>query len=154
LFLTLLSLAPIVTAYLWTSSAQAGASRDRAAFLAAALPALWFELVYFASAALSEVVATHLLLIGLFLAFPGALVSSRPRLPTAGVLLGLALVLRIQLAPALAVAALDAFLIRRKQPCLPLAAGFAASFLASGLLDWITWGAPWQSIWKYLWINI
>jgi len=80
-FLALLSLAPILCGYGWAYRLRG----ERAAILTAAFVAVWFELAYFASKSLSEVIAAHLLLIGLYLALPGSPVDSddrKPRPPT------------------------------------------------------------------------
>src|SRR5258707_8691851 len=72
------------------------------AFAAAAVVAFAPELVYLGARTLSETVAGHLLVIGCFLMEPGYRVTSRRRLFSAGVLLGLVCLLRIHLAPAVA----------------------------------------------------
>ena len=148
-FLSLLSLAPVVCGFLWAWR-LAG---HRAAVITGGFAAVWFELVYFGPKSLTEVFAAHILIIGLYLAFPGESVGSRMRLAGAGFALGLAFALRIQLLPAFAVIAIYAWRIRKQQSWKALAWGLAAAFASTGLLDWITWGSPWQSMWKYFYIN-
>lgn len=150
IFLSLLSLSPVVCGFLWAYQLLG----ERAAVITAGFTAVWFELVYFATASLSEVCAVHVLLAGLFLAFPGTPVLSNMRLGVAGSLLGLALMLRIQLLPALAVVALYAYWVRRRQPWRLLALGFAIPVIGAGLLDWAAWGYPWQSLWKYAYLSL
>jgi hypothetical protein len=150
MFLSAISVIPVVCAFAWAS--QHGGSR--AAVLAAGFTAFWFELVYFGPKALSEVVAGNLLVAALWLGFPGAAVPSRLRLLGAGVTLGLAFAIRIQLAPVLVVIAGYCYLIRKRQSWHYLALGFAALLTATGALDWLTLGAPWQSIWKYFDIQL
>ncbi len=120
--------------------------------LAGTFTAMWIDLDYFGPRALSEVVAAHVLVIGLYLMAPGYAVSDKRRLLLAGFLLGLAAMMRIQLAPAVALIALwPAGGWRRG--LVPLALGGFIAFLLFGLLDWATWSYPWESLYRNVWLN-
>jgi hypothetical protein len=84
-----------------------------------------------------------------------------------GALLGLTLVLRLQMLPAVALAAvlavapaavpavaLAAVPAGRKLRAVPAAAGFVGAILAGGLLDAVTLGAPFASVWRYIDYNV
>lgn len=121
--------------------------------LAGAFTAMWVDLAYFSPRALSEVVAAHVLVIGLYLMAPGYAVSDKRRLMLAGFLLGLAAMMRIQLAPAVALIALwPAGEWRRT--LAPLALGGFAAFLLFGLLDWASWSYPWESLYRNVALNL
>jgi len=121
--------------------------------LAGAFTALWIDLAYFSPRALSEVVAAHVLVIGLYLLAPGHAVSDKRRLMLAGFLLGFAAMLRIQLAPAVALIALWPEGAWRRN-LAPLALGGFAAFLLFGLLDWATWSYPWESLYRNVALNL
>ena len=97
-----LAAAPVICSFLW----------GRRLFglfggwIAGAVVAVAPEAVYFGARTLSETVAAHLLIVALYILEPGYRVTSRRRLFSGGALLGLVFVLRIQLAPALAVVAI------------------------------------------------
>lgn len=134
--LSALAAVPVAIAFL--SSRE----RGRAAAIAAAVAcAFWFDLVLFGPKALNEVVAAHVLVVGVYLASEGR----PPRaLAWAGAALTLAVVLRIHLAPAvLAVAVVTAR--RDLGRWRALALGAAPVVAAAGLLDLFTWGAPFHS---------
>jgi hypothetical protein len=143
-FLSALSLAPVVVAFL-AGRRRAGLAGGVVAGVAAAV---WFELVFFAAKALAEVVAAHALVAGLYLAERGREEPASGRWATAGVLLGLACCLRVHLLPAALPAA--AWLAWRAPggARLRLAAGFAAPVAGAGLLDLATWGVPFGSYWE------
>src|SRR5882762_4788892 len=95
----LLASAPVLCCFLWCRRWHGLA----AAFVGAAAVAIAPELVYFGARTLTEVVAAHLLIIACYLIEPGYPVSSRRRLFAAGILFGLVCLLRVHLAPAVAV---------------------------------------------------
>jgi hypothetical protein len=113
------------------------------ALVAAGFVALWFELIYFAPKAFSEVVAAHLFVPALVLL--DARARSRRAAIGAGVLLGLALAIRPHFGPA---AAVVMFISLRANPAhaRSLLVACAAPLLASGVLDAATWGVPFASI--------
>jgi hypothetical protein len=149
--LSAISLAPVWGA-LRLGVREAG---TRGAIVAGGVVAMWFELVYFAPKALSEVVAGNLLALGVVLSAlrERTEISSRRMIVIAAVL-ALAAMLRVQLAPA----ALLTFVLvvrpvpRTQQWAALITAG--AVVLAAGLLDWITWSYPFQSYVENIRINI
>jgi phosphatidylinositol glycan class B len=148
LFMVACSLVPVGVAYRWGE--RLGGVRDGA--VVGGVVALWVDLIYFAPHPLSDVIAGDVLMGGLYAALPLTTLAGVRRLAFAGALFGLALVLRIQLGPALLVAA--AFACgRRPRAWFALVCGAAAVLLASGALDWITLGAPFRPIWLNLWLN-
>lgn len=109
------------------------------------LCAFWYELIYYAPVILTETLAAHCALWALWLGEARA--PTRRILLATGALFGLAVCIRYQYAPALAVAAVCQH-GRRRDNLLPLCAAAAAvALVLCGLLDWITWGAPFQSVW-------
>jgi hypothetical protein len=127
--------------------------------VAASLPALWPDLVYFGARSLSECVAAPLLVLGLYFLDDEAKRATSRRLQAAGFFLGLATALRIQLAPVLALAlawrAVE-FLRRRTTVSaeLPLLGGVALALGMAGLVDALTWRYPFQSLWLNFDYNI
>jgi hypothetical protein len=106
--------------------------------------AIWFDLIYFAPAVMTEVLAAHLAIAALFLS-EGT--RSTRRVFWTGALFGAAICLRYQYAPALGLAALWQY---RRQPShwQWLFLGATSVLLPfSGVLDAITWGGAFQSIW-------
>lgn len=126
----------------------------RGAIIGATVVAVAPELVYFGARTLTEVVAAHLLVIALYLLEPDRATPSRRRLFIAGILLGLTGILRIHLAPALALVALwsSARAPRARLPLLIAGASIVAAL--SGLLDALTLGSPFASIWRYAFYNL
>lgn len=149
LFMVLASLMPVGVAYRW------GERLDgvRGGLIVGGFVAIWVDFLYFAPHPLSDVIAGDVLMAGLYAALP---LTTRPgitRLTVAGILFGLAFVLRVQLGPALLVAA--AFACGRSaQAWRALILGGVMVLLASGGLDWLTLGTPFQSIWLNVWLNI
>jgi GPI mannosyltransferase 3 len=115
------------------------------ALIAGVVAATWFELVYFAGRPLTEAVATTFLIVAL------ALISVAPpdltfrRLLAIGCCLGLALMLRIHLAPGLLVAAAWAGRGDLRGRWWPMALGGLVPLLIFGAADWLYWGAPFHS---------
>jgi hypothetical protein len=116
--------------------------------------ALSAELVYFGARTLSEVVAGHLLVVALYLLEPGYRVTSRRRLFVGGALLGLVLVTRIQLAPAVVIVTLWTNWRIDRERVLATLAGATAILIAAGILDAATLGYPFASLWRYVLYNI
>jgi hypothetical protein len=145
-----LAASAVALAYLWAARPFG----RWPALAAAALPALWPDAFYFAGRTLSEPVAAAVLVIALYLLEPGYPVASRRRLALGGALLALVFVIRLQLAPALAVAALWVAATAPRRRVAPLALGIGAMLLASGLLDWVTAGYPFAPEWRNLAANL
>ena len=145
--LCIISLAPVICGFLW--------GRNVAGFPGAVttglVNAVWFELVYFYSHPLSETAAGAALVTGLYLTYPGCLVSAERRMLIGAAMIGLAGVLRPQLLPAVVVAIVSVGGIRRRAHYPALLGGVALAFLvASALFDWITWGRPFNAIVMYV----
>lgn len=141
LVLSLLSLVTIWFGYAWARRA----SGTPAALIAALACSFYFALVYFAPKALTEVVAGHIMLPGLYLGVYGQSIGERKRFFLAGLFLGLAACLRMQLLPAMLFAAIYFCYRRRRERVPAVAAGFATPVLLFGGVDWMTWSYPWQS---------
>jgi GPI mannosyltransferase 3 len=153
-----------------TALAALGASSALCAFLwgkrlyglwggviAGAFVAAWIDAVYFGPRTLSEAVAAHVLVIGLYLLAPGGRTAAgKRRLAGAGFVLALAALIRIQLAPAVAFLALWpwAEMAPFKRRLLPLILGGGVALLLYGALDAATWGYPFESLWRDLYINL
>jgi GPI mannosyltransferase 3 len=148
--LCVLSLVPVLIAFRWGDRVGG----KTAAILAAAFSSVWFELIYFAPKAFTEVVAAHLLLPGIYLGVHGKCWQPKIRFLFAGCLLGLALSLRIHLAPAILLAVLYIFYKQGRSSWLPLIGGILAPLFAIGLLDWFTWSYPFQSLFLNIWVNV
>ena len=146
----LLASAPVICCFLWARRWFGLAGALAAGAVVVVAP----ELVYFGARALSEVVAAHLLLIGIYLLEPRVLPEAPRRLFVAGLLLGLVCLLRVQLAPAVAVVGLCAGWggWRARFPWL-LAGGVIAIALGAAL-DWVTLGYPLASLWRNFLYNI
>ena len=143
--LSLISLTTVWFGFAWAKRA----SGTEAAIVAAGACAIWPELVYFAPKTLTEVVATHALLPGLYLGMYGEELGERKRMFLAGILSGLAMSLRIQLAPAVGFAALYFCFPNWRKRMLPLAAGLLLPVVAFGMVDAVTWSHPFQSFLVY-----
>ena len=142
----IVSLAPVICGFLW--------GRNVAGFPGAVttglLNAVWFELVYFYAHPLSESAAGAALVTGLYLVYPGPTVWSERRMFIGAAMLGLAAVLRPQLAPAIAVAVIAVGGIRLRSHYPALLGGLALPIVLSGLLDWATWGWPFHAVIMYV----
>ncbi len=149
-FMAILSLTPVITAFLWgwrTGGLTAAAS-------AGALNAVWFELVYFAPHPIAENIAADTLAAGLYVLYPGEPAGAPRRLAVGGFLLGLTLIFRLQLAPAVTVAAAWVCRAEIRARYAPFILGAALPILLSGLLDGFTWDWPFQSMALNVWINL
>jgi GPI mannosyltransferase 3 len=158
--LSILSLTSIWFAYAWARRV----SGELAGWIAALACTLHFTLVYFSPRAFSEVIAAHVLLPGLYFGAFAEGKQEKKRLFLAAALCGLAVCLRLQLAPAVLVA-LVYFVYpgsrhsgwrypgwRRRW--LPVLGGFLLPVLVFGLVDKITWSYPWQSFVVYFVMNV
>ena len=143
--LSLISLTTVWFGFAWAKRA----SGMEAAIIAAGACAIWYELIYFAPKALTEVVATHSLLPGLYLGAYGERFQEKKRMFLAGIFCGLAVSLRIHLAPAVAFAALWFCYPNWRKRMLPLAAGLLLPVVGFGLVDAVTWSHPFQSFLVY-----
>ncbi len=140
--MSILSLSIVVVAFLWGNRLYG----TTGALITAALAATWPELIYFAPKPLTDVIATDAFILAIFAVYPDTDERSRKAFFVAGLLLGLAFVLRFQIAPVLALFALLIARARWKDRWLPLVAGGVGPLLCSGLLDAFTWSYPFQSM--------
>ena len=117
----IVSLAPVICGFLW--------GRNVAGFPGAVttglLNAVWFELVYFYTHPLSESFGSAALVAGLYLIYPGRNVWSERQMFIGSAALGLAAVLRPQLAPAIALAVIIVGGIRLRSHYPALLGGLA-----------------------------
>ena len=149
-FASLLSLAIVVAAYVL--GRRVG---GEAAGLAAGLVvALWPEIVMMSPHVLADTIGAIPLIAAVAVGYrPGERTSiGRGAMATTGLLLCAAAVLRPQLIPAAAVAALW---IARLEPRRygALIAGAIPVLVVFALVDWLTWGAPFASIVRYIAAN-
>jgi GPI mannosyltransferase 3 len=133
-------------------------AQRQAGLLAAAATGLfcasWFELVYFSSALMTEEVGAHCALWALYLGDIARESRNRRTAICSGAFAALALCLRIQLAPALALAVVWEYRRDWKLWEAFFLGGVPIFLLAAGVLDWLTWGAPFHSIWVNLLENV
>ena len=141
-----ISAAPVVCCFLWCRRLF-GLS---GAFVAGAVVAVAPELLYFGARTLSEVLAGHVLIAGLYMVDPGYRVGSRRTLFIAGALFALVFVLRIQLAPTVLIVALWTNWRTAHERLPIMLAGGAAVLSLAGILDTVTLGYPLASLWRYV----
>ena len=150
-FLALLSMAPVVCAFLWAYREN---RTTGAGVLAGLACAVWFELVYFGPKALAEVVASHLLLFGYYLAQRDAEGPRGLGPVLAGVTLGLAVAIRPHLVPPTLLILVWTSHRAGFEWSVRVSLGTVMAVLGAGVLDWITWGLPFHSYWTYLRLNV
>ena len=147
--LCLISLVGVVCGYWW--------GRRAAGFMggvtAGLLNATWFELVALSTHVLSETFAAAALVGGLFLIYPYRVTPSLRRSFLGAVLLGVAVVVRVQLLPAVLVGIVAVSGGRVRDGYAILLPGLLLALLFGGLLDWLTLGQPFQSVTRYVWYN-
>ena len=148
--LSLLSLTTIWFGFAWAKRAGG----VEAAIIAAGACAAWYELVYFGPKTLTEIMATNALLPGLYLGMYGEELGEKKRMLLAGIFCGLAMSIRIQLAPAAGFAALYFCYPNWRKRTLPLAAGLLLPVLCFGLVDMNAWSYPFQSYINYIRANL
>jgi hypothetical protein len=106
--------------------------------------AIWFDLIYFAPAVMTEVLAAHCAIAALFL---GEGRRTRRRRFWVGALFGAAICLRYQYAPALILAAMWQYRCKPRHSQWLFLGVTSVLLPFSGVLDAITWGGAFQSIW-------
>jgi len=131
---SLFSLTSVWFGYAW---AKRVAGRS-AGLIAVGALAIHFWMVYMATQTFSEVAATGFLLPALYFGYFAAPPRKNCKLFLAGLLLGVAIGLRIQLIPVICIVCLWFFFSRRRQSILAFATGFLLSFLAFGITDLLT----------------
>jgi phosphatidylinositol glycan class B len=145
-----LAAAPVVCCFQWCRPLFGMGG----ALLAAFAVAVAAEPVYFGARTLSETVAGHLLVLALWALEPGYPVVSRRRLLGGGLLLGLIFVIRVQLAPAIAVLMLWTNWRADRRRIAATLVGAAAVVATAGILDTLTLGLPFASLWRYVLYNV
>ncbi|MFN9174556.1 MAG: hypothetical protein ACK58N_08605 [Synechocystis sp.] len=148
--LSLLSLIPVWIAF----SIANKVNGLQAGIVAGSICAIWFELIYFSSKALTEVVATYPLLIAVYWGFYQRESLSNRRRALIGFLYGLTVILRLHYLPAVIVALFLQSLRDNLKNNLSLIFGFLSALLIGGVLDAFTWKYPFQSLWKNIKINL
>ena len=125
-----------------------------AAILCGGLVAFWPDLVFWSTHPLNEVLATALLVPGIFLAESASgKTMGRGRVFAAAFLLGWAAMLRIQVAPAAGLAWLWAIWPDWRRRVVPAVAGGVIPVAIAAAVDWATWGLPLQSLWLNAIVN-
>ena len=117
--------------------------------------AVWIDAVYFGPRALSDSVAAHVLVIGLYASTPGPPEAlTWRRAAAAGALLSLAASLRIQLLPAIGAIGLWGIFNTFRSQRLGFLAGGLVIGLLYGAVDGPTWGYPFESLWRNIAANL
>jgi len=111
----------------------------------------WLDNVYFGGRATGEVLGGHLLIVACYLAEPGHPVENRQRLFWSGVLAGAAVMLRVQLLPALLVLLVWNWSRRRT---IAIGAGVLAAIALDGIFDAMTWHYPFEPLWHNVQFNV
>jgi GPI mannosyltransferase 3 len=148
-FLVIASL-PIV----WTAAKWGGRFYgSQGMWIAGIFTALWPDLWLMAPHPLEEVFSADILVPAIYLVESLGTRAPLRQIAFVSFMLGSALVMRIQIAPAIALAgiALCGRDIQRWR--IGLLVG-AVPLLIDGLLDWITWGEPFRSLWLNIYLNV
>jgi phosphatidylinositol glycan class B len=150
IFMAAASLSAVACGFLWGHKV-AGL---RGAITVAIVNAIWAELIYFSTHTLSDVIAGDLLVAAIYLGYPDGPSNSRRRMLWAGAIFGLTFAIRVQLAPAIAVAVVWICQRELRARWLPLIAGGLVPIMFSGLLDLLTWHGLFRSMWLNVWMNL
>jgi phosphatidylinositol glycan class B len=150
LFLSLLSLPSVACCMVWGRQAAGVGGAVAAGVLAAA----WSEMVLMSVHPLLDGVGADFLVPGVFLLQRAVSNERKWQVFISGLMLGLTLVFRLQLAPAIGWAMLRLCGARPVSRGLPVSLGFAVPVLLSGALDWVTLGSPFQSVLRYASLNM
>jgi hypothetical protein len=151
IFLALISLVPVWCGFLIGRRAAGLAG----GLIAGGLNGVWTEAVLYSSHPLLDSTGAYCLMGAVYLGDRARRLGGARRMLIAGALFGLVVAIRLQLLPAVMMAALLSLRGRFRAGVRPmLAGGIATILLACGLLDWITLGAPFRAIWKYVSYNV
>jgi GPI mannosyltransferase 3 len=138
-------------AFLWGSRFFGTA----AGVIAGMFTAVWIDAVYFGPRALSDTVAAHVLVIGLYASMPGRPEAATwRRAAVAGALLSLAGSLRVQLLPAIALIGLWLMLSAFRHQRLGFLGGGLLIGLLYGAVDGFTWSYPFEALWRNVAANL
>jgi hypothetical protein len=144
-----LGAAPVVCCVLWCRKFYGYWPALAGGVAVAVMP----DLVYFGARTLTEVVAGHLLVVALYVLQPCGLAVSSRRAFVGGMLLALVFVLRVQLAPVLALVAAWTAISMPRGTLAAIFGGLLVVVTLSGALDTITVGYPLGWIWHYVLYN-
>jgi len=144
LFMIFASLPVVLCGWAWGRRAAG----FEGGLLSGGLNAVWFQLVYASIHALADTLGASCLAVGLCLSGRG-----RGRAFVAGVAFGLAVLLRLHLAPAVVLGMAGTLWYAERTAARAALGGAALVVLLAGALDWLTLGAPFQSLWMYAWLN-
>ncbi|MFZ1888633.1 MAG: hypothetical protein WAU33_11415 [Candidatus Binataceae bacterium] len=150
IFMAIASLTAVACGFLW--GFRIGGTRG--GIVVGLINGIWAELVYFSTHTLTDVIAGDILIAAIYLGYPDGPSASRRRMLWAGVLFGLAFVVRIQLTPAIAIAVIWICWRELRARWIPMIAGALAPVLFSGLLDLATWHGLFRSMWMNVWMNL
>ncbi len=142
------SLSIVWSATRWGGDFYGGRGAWTAGIFAAVFPDLWL----FAPHPLEEVFAADCFVPALYLISRAGGAGQGRAIADAAFLLGLTVVFREQLVPAVAVAGAALCGRDARRWLVALAAG-AVPLAAAGLLDWYAWGEPFRSFWLNIFIN-
>lgn len=149
-FMAAASLSAVACGFLWGYRIRG----TRGAVVVGLVNAIWAELIYFSTHTLTDVIGGDLLVAAIYVGYPDGPAQSRRRMLWAGVLFGLTFAIRIQLAPAVAVAVIWICRNEVRARWIPMISGALAPVLFSGLLDLLTWHGLFRSMWLNLWMNL
>jgi GPI mannosyltransferase 3 len=117
--------------------------------------AIWIDAVYFGPRALSDSVAAHVLVIGLYANMPGPPEATTwRRAAVAGALLSLAASLRVQLLPAIGAIGLWGIFTRFRSQRLSFLTGGLVIGMLYGAVDGFTWSYPFEALWRNVAANL
>lgn len=148
--MAMLGCLPVFSGYRWGSNLYGRLGGLTAGFATC----FWSDLLYMSPHTLNEVVAADLLILGLYLGYPGGQIA--PGLSSffwSGIVLGSTFACRFHLGPALLAAAIG-ICGTRGVAWRALSFGASIPVLGLGLLDWVTLSRPFQSIWLNFWYNV
>lgn len=138
----------------WTAAKWGGRFSGRQGmWIAGIFSALWPDLWLMAPHPLEEVFSADILVPAIYAVETLAARSSLRQIAMVSFMLGAALAIRIQIAPAVAIAGISLCGRDIQRWRMGVLAG-AVPLLISGLLDWITWGEPFRSLWLNIYLNV
>lgn len=140
---TLFSLLPVWVAFHWAGRLYG----LRGGIVAALVAGTWFELVYFAPKPTADAVCVYPFVAAIFWGRPAARTAA---VAAAGAALTIALGIRMQIAPAVAVVFAAVVLSHDGRRRAALFGGAAAGLAIVGAIEWAWWGAPFRGHWGYL----
>ena len=122
-------------------------------WIAGTFTALWPDLWLMAPHPLEEVFSADILVPAIYAIETLGTRAPLRQIALVSFMLGSALAIRIQIAPAIAIAGIVLCGRDIQRWRIGILAG-AIPLLISGLLDWITWGEPFRSLWLNIYLNV